>query len=79
MSRPRSDDPDLLAMLAAFLGTTPEALAGADADAMRARLGAVRGAIGRLMAAAAAAEPDEARRGSRPMRCSCAIRSPGSI
>ena len=61
MSRPRSDDPDLLAMLAAFLGTTPEALAGADADAVRARLGAVRGAVGQLMAAAAAAEPDEAR------------------
>lgn len=56
---PRSDDPDLLAMLAAFLGTTPEALAGADADAVRARLAAVRGSVGKLMAAAAASEPDE--------------------
>ena len=56
---PRSDDPDLLAMLAAFLGTTPEALAGADADSVRDRLASVRSSIGRLMAAAAAAEPDE--------------------
>lgn len=56
---PRSDDPDLLAMLAAFLGTTPEALAGADVDDVRARLATVRGSIGKLMAMAAAAEPDE--------------------
>lgn len=56
---PRSDDPDLLAMLAAFLGTTPEALAGADVDAVRERLASVRGSVGRLIAAAAAAEPDE--------------------
>jgi hypothetical protein len=55
----RSDDPDLLAMLAAFLGTTPEALAGADVDDVRARLATVRGSIGKLMAMAAAAEPDE--------------------
>ena len=55
----RTDDPDLLAMLAAFLGTTPEALAGSNAETVRARLGDVRGALGELVAASAgAADPD---------------------
>jgi hypothetical protein len=55
MSMSRTDDPDLLAMLAAFLGTTPEALAAGNAEAVRARLGEVRAAVATLIEASARA------------------------
>lgn len=52
-----SEDPDLLSMLARLMGTTPEALAGDDADAVRARLAQVRSAVGRLIAAGSTGSP----------------------
>ncbi|HWM85921.1 MAG TPA: hypothetical protein VNO33_08780, partial [Kofleriaceae bacterium] len=55
----RSEDPDLLSMMAALLGTTPEVLAGGDAGAARARLDGVRSAIGRLLVQVRAGEVDE--------------------
>jgi hypothetical protein len=55
-----SDGPDLLSALAHFLGTTPEALAGGEAEAVRARLDRVRAALGKLIAAGAGEGGDPA-------------------